>query len=221
MKNDTLVIGGGVIGLSVARELQLSGKSVTLIDRIPVGTGCSYANAGWVTPCFAMPLPQPGMLLKSFKWLLDSSSPLHIQPSLNPRLAQWLWRFLLAMNRPQMLRSIEVLTDISKYSLDFYAELAKRSPGLAFEKKGLLMVSGNQAGVAAARAEMELMAERGIPGRAMSRDEALALEPTLRPMIQGGVLSGRGPAGAVSHLAGSGERVRSGRRKDRRPRRSL
>jgi D-amino-acid dehydrogenase len=187
MKNDTLVIGGGVIGLSVARELQLSGKSVTLIDRIPVGTGCSYANAGWVTPCFAMPLPQPGMLLKSFKWLLDSSSPLHIQPSLNPRLAQWLWRFLLAMNRPQMLRSIEVLTDISKYSLDFYAELAKRNPGLAFEKKGLLMVSANQSGVAAARAEMELMAERGISGRAMSRDEALALEPTLRPTIQGGV----------------------------------
>ena len=187
MKNEVLVIGGGVIGLSTARELQLSGRKVTLIDRLPVGTGCSFANAGWVTPCFAMPLPQPGMLLKSIQWLLDSSSPLHIQPSLSPTLARWLWRFLLATNRSQMMRSIEVLTELSKYSLGFYGALAGRHSGLAFEKKGLLMVSATSAGVAAAQAEMKLMAERGIPGRALSRDEALAFEPTLRPIIRGGV----------------------------------
>jgi D-amino-acid dehydrogenase len=91
------------------------------------------------------------------------------------------------MNRKKMLSSIEVLTELSKYSLDYYAEIAGRSSGLQFEKKGLLMVSATDKGVAGARAEMELMQERGIPGRAMSRDEVLAFEPTLRPLIRGGV----------------------------------
>lgn len=187
MKSSVVVIGGGVIGLATAHELQHAGQKVTLIDRAPVGTGCSYGNAGWVTPCFAMPLSQPGMLLKSVRWLLDSSSPLHIQPSLNPVLMHWLWRFLRAMNRPQMLRSIEVLTALSRYSLDVYADLGLRHPDLRFEKKGLLMVSATEAGVAAARAEMNLMTERGIPARPLTRDEALAFEPTLRPLIRGAV----------------------------------
>jgi len=192
MKTDILVIGGGIVGLCVARELQASGRSVTLIDRSAAGTGCSYANAGWLTPCFAMPLPQPGMLFKSLRWLLDSSSPLHIQPSPSLRLAAWLWRFQLAANRRQMLRSIEVLTDLSKYTLDFFAALAEapREDGLAplgFEKRGLLMVSGDRSGVDAATSEMELMSDRGIAGRAMGRDELLDFEPTLRPLVRGGV----------------------------------
>jgi D-amino-acid dehydrogenase len=129
------------------------------------------------------------MLLKSMGWLLDSSSPLHIQPSLSPGLIRWLWHFLRAMNRAQMLRSIEVLTDLSKISVSAYAALAENSKthALQFQKKGLLMVSATEAGVRAAIAEMDLMAKRDIPGQAMSRDQVLAFEPTLRSQIQGGV----------------------------------
>ena len=187
LKADILVLGGGVVGTTVALELQRAGRSVTLIDRGDIGQACSLANAGWVTPCFAMPLPQPGMFLKSLGWLLDPQSPLHIQPRLDITLLRWLTRFLFAMNRKTMLNSIGVLTELSKYSLDFYAGLAVQNPDLGFEKKGLLMVSATESGVAGARAEMELMAARGIPGKAMSRDELLAFEPTLRPLIRGGV----------------------------------
>lgn len=73
-----------------------------------------------------MPLPQPGMTLKSLAWLLDKSSPLHIQPKPSLRLLRWLWNFHRASNRRQMLRSIEVLVSLSLYSLDFFAALADR-----------------------------------------------------------------------------------------------
>lgn len=185
---DVLVIGGGIVGTTIARELQAAGRSVVLLDRTAVGQACSLGNAGWITPCFAMPLPQPGMLLKSIGWLLDSSSPLYIRPSLDPMLVRWLWRFLWSMNRRTMLRSVAALTAVSTHSLRFYAELAARHPGLlCFEKRGLLMVSATRSGVAAAREEMALMADRGIPGRALSRDEVLDFEPLLRPAILGGV----------------------------------
>src|SRR4051812_1095838 len=98
---EVLIIGGGVIGLSAAYELSLRGAAVTVIDKGEPGFGCSYGNAGWLTPCFSMPLPMPGMLFKSIGWLLDPDSPLRIKPQASIELLRWLTRFLLSMNQKQ------------------------------------------------------------------------------------------------------------------------
>jgi D-amino-acid dehydrogenase len=92
-KTDVLIVGSGVVGWSIAHQLLKKGIRSTLVDKGDLGAGCSYGNAGWLTPCFAMPLPQPGMLIKSMKWLLDPESPLHIQPRLSMNLAKWMWIF--------------------------------------------------------------------------------------------------------------------------------
>src|SRR6266581_2484157 len=47
--HDVIVIGGGVIGLTIARELA-GRKSVLLLDRGPTGQGTSRAAAGMLTP---------------------------------------------------------------------------------------------------------------------------------------------------------------------------
>lgn len=185
---DVLVIGGGIIGTSLARELQEAGRKVLIVDRGGIGTGCSFGNAGWITPCFAMPLAQPGMFFKSIGWLLDKESPLHIQPQMNPILFRWLWHFMLSMNNKKMRQSVAVLAELSKYSLDFYEKLSTRSTGsMAFEKRGLLLVSANRAGLDHAKLEMELMRERGIPGEFLSKADLLAKEPALKDIVKGGV----------------------------------
>jgi glycine oxidase len=47
--SDVIVIGGGVVGLSIARELA-GRKSVLLVDRGPTGQGTSRAAAGMLAP---------------------------------------------------------------------------------------------------------------------------------------------------------------------------
>lgn len=188
LKADVLIVGAGVIGLASAYELSRAGAKVVVIDKFDPGYGCSYGNAGWITPCFAMPLPMPGMLLKSLQWLTDPESPLYIKPELSPTLIAWLFRFMRSMNQKQMLASVDALTALSKQSLDLYKQLANTTDKpFSFEQKGLFMVAQSDEGLKYARSEMELVARNDIPGRLMNEEEARAFEPAITKRIKGGV----------------------------------
>jgi glycine oxidase len=54
MSFDTLVIGSGIIGCAVARELARRGASVAVIDDRPVGMGATQASAGVLAPYIEM-----------------------------------------------------------------------------------------------------------------------------------------------------------------------
>src|SRR5579862_2196020 len=144
---DVLIVGAGVIGMACAYELSKRGLRVTVIDRGEPGFGCSYGNAGWLTPCFSMPLPMPGMLLKSLKWMTNPESPLYIQPRPSWLLISWLARFVLSMNRKKMLQSVTALTALSRISLEAYATLsAETGHDIRFRQTGLLMAANTKEG---------------------------------------------------------------------------
>ncbi|MFM6930115.1 MAG: NAD(P)/FAD-dependent oxidoreductase [Bdellovibrio sp.] len=184
---DVLIVGAGIIGTSIGAELSRRGASVCVIDKGSVGRGCSYGNAGWMTPCFAMPLPMPGMLVKSMKWMMDPSGPLYIKPSLSLDLAAWLFHFMKAMNATQARRAVDGLVVLSQKSLMEYEKLGQKYPEIRFEQKGLLMASRTQAGVAAAVEELEYVKDVGVPGKKLSGEEILAMEPALKSPMLGGV----------------------------------
>ena len=51
MDSEVLIIGGGVIGLSIARELQKKGaRRITIVDRGTLGAEASWAAAGMLAP---------------------------------------------------------------------------------------------------------------------------------------------------------------------------
>ena len=49
-QSSVIIVGGGVIGLSLGWELLLRGHRVTLVDRQPVGRGASWAAVGILPP---------------------------------------------------------------------------------------------------------------------------------------------------------------------------
>ncbi len=186
--SDLIIVGGGVIGMSCAYELAKRGIKVTVIDKNEPGFGCSYGNAGWLTPCFSMPLPMPGMLLKSIKWMTNPESPLYIQPRPSWLLVSWLTRFLFNMTEKKMLRSVTALTEISKYSLDAYSKLsAETGHDIQFKKSGLLMAANTMDGWNYARQEMNLVATHGVAGKSLGAEELKAFEPAITGAVKGGV----------------------------------
>ncbi len=83
---DVLVIGGGVVGVCTAFSLVERGVRVALLERAEICAGASHGNAGWIFPSHSLPIPAPGAIRQSLRWLLDRDSPLYIRPrpSLRP-----------------------------------------------------------------------------------------------------------------------------------------
>lgn len=203
------MIGGGVVGVACAVELARRGTQVTVLERDRVGHGCSYGNAGWLTPSQAVPLANPAMLLKSFKWMLDPESPLYIQPRLDPAFLRWLIEFLLASRQQKFERGTAALVELCRVSIDYWEDLAKRTATpFGFERHGLLSVYENPGSFDAARRGVDLVARSGVRAERWTADEVRAKEPAIvGPQVGGYFYPDDGhcePYGAVKALAAEG-----------------
>ncbi|MBA3639271.1 MAG: FAD-dependent oxidoreductase [Acidobacteria bacterium] len=180
MKQDIAIIGGGIIGVASAVELARRGAQVTVLERDRIGHGCSYGNAGWLTPSQAVPLANPAMLLKSFKWMLDPDSPLYIQPRPDPAFVRWLIEFLLASKKAKFERGAAALVELCRVSVDMWEEVAKRSPEpFGFERHGLLAVYENAASLEGAKRGVDLVCQSGVRAERWTTDEVRTKEPAI------------------------------------------
>ena len=61
MKRSAIVIGGGIVGVCSALELQKTGNGVILIDRKKPGRETSYGNAGVLSESSVMVINNPSL----------------------------------------------------------------------------------------------------------------------------------------------------------------
>jgi D-amino-acid dehydrogenase len=110
-RGHTVIVGAGIVGVSAAYELARRGHAVTVVDKGEVGSGASFGNAGIIAVGHP-PLPRPGLVWQSLKWMLDPGSPLYIKPRFDFELIRWLWQFMRACNPRQFAASIGPLTEL-------------------------------------------------------------------------------------------------------------
>lgn len=119
-----VVVGGGIVGLSVAWFLAHRDVEVVLLEQERVGEGASWGNAGWLTPALARPLPDPHVLRFGLRALLDPASPVYLPPTAGPAT----WRFLLGFARnctePATRRGITALGALNRQAIRAFDELA-------------------------------------------------------------------------------------------------
>ncbi len=177
-----------MVGVACAAELARRGASVTVIERDRIGQGCSFGNAGWLTPSQAVPLANPSMLLKSFKWMLDPESPLYIQPRLDPAYLRWLLGFLMASRRAKFERGAAALVELCRASVDLWEQLARESAEpFGFERHGLLAVYESSSSIEAARGQTDLVARSGVRVERWTAEEVREREPAVIGPQAGGI----------------------------------
>jgi glycine oxidase len=83
---DILIIGGGISGLLTARELQLTGRDVTIIDKANFGQEASWAGGGILLPIY--PWRQAGaisdLVIASLQSYPNLSRDLHQTTGIDP-----------------------------------------------------------------------------------------------------------------------------------------
>src|ERR1700756_4881166 len=121
-----IVVGGGAVGLCVAEALTSRGAEGTVVERDVCGSGASAGNAGWITPSLASPVPAPGVIGTSLRWLVNPSGPLWIRPTLSPATLTWLARFVASCRRPVYQRGLAALQQAAGLASAAFDALAAR-----------------------------------------------------------------------------------------------
>src|ERR1041384_918282 len=83
------VVGAGIVGLSVAAQLQRDGHRVTVFDRDDPMQACSAGNAGYLSEANIFPPAAPDMLRQLPKLMLSKDGPLVIRPTYVHKMLPW------------------------------------------------------------------------------------------------------------------------------------
>lgn len=189
MKVDTLVLGAGIVGTSVALNLALKGQAVALVDRRAPGEETSYGNAGLIERASIYPVAFP----RDVKALMDIA--LGRNPAANyhwnalPGLVDWMYAYWKASAPQKILDYARTMDRLLVHTVAEHSRLAAHSGAEHyFRESGWLKLYRTQGGLDTERSEFGLARSYGLSVQEISVDEALRLEPHLRPEFVGAVI---------------------------------
>lgn len=120
-----VVVGGGIIGLSIALSLQKRGVQVTLLERDEVGQGTSWGNAGHLAVEQVFPIADPSVLKSLPAMLLDPLGPLRLDWRYLHKITPWLLRLLANMRGTPYQEIHQALLRLNEKSLSAWQDFAK------------------------------------------------------------------------------------------------
>ncbi|MBI3978038.1 MAG: FAD-dependent oxidoreductase [Chloroflexi bacterium] len=211
-----VLIGGGVIGLCTALALDRRGARVTVIEAAEPGRGASHGNAGWIVPSLSGPVPGPGILAASLKWMLRSDSPLYIKPRADPSFARWLLAFWRHCNAADHHAGFQATFALGSRTMALFDELAACGIPFEYHRTGILFVHRLPGDLQRHWHELSQLRAYGYAPELLEGDALRAREPALVEGLAGGIFVGNERhvrvdtlmSGLVEHLLGRGVEIR-------------
>src|SRR6516165_9288326 len=112
MKADVIVLGAGMVGVSVALHLQKRGRDVVLIDRRGVGEETSYGNSGLIQREGVIPYTFPREFGAILSYAMNNRSDVVYHLTALPRIAPWLFRYWQNATPERIERSAQALAPL-------------------------------------------------------------------------------------------------------------
>jgi len=189
-----VVVGGGVVGVTTAREMVRRGHDVTVLERHPVaGNETSKGNAAQRSYGVVYPWADPHIMFKALPWLVKTDGPLKLR--MPPSLAALRFMFttfryatapgLFGLNKRAMLR-------LGIHSRERFLAL-EQEHDLQFDgaHKGLLHLASTPEAMEDYRELHQLLTGMGIEARLLTPEQVREAEPGM---------TGSGPLyGALSY----------------------
>ena len=194
----TLVLGGGVVGVTTAYFLAKAGHEVTLVEeKEALGLEASSGNAGIIAPghSFAWASPRaPRMLWDSLR---GGETAIRLRLSSDVRLYTWGLRFLRECTADRARRNTLIKLRLCQYSQAVMTELV-RAEQIEYHAiaKGALYLYRAGAELEAGVKKMALLAEHGQKQEVLDARGVAQLDPVFEP-VQGKI------AGAIRDLGDS------------------
>ncbi|MEM7562549.1 MAG: FAD-binding oxidoreductase [Pseudomonadota bacterium] len=189
MTETVTVIGGGMVGISCALELQRRDYQVTLIDRRGVGEETSSGNAGVLSYSNITPIAAPELWHRLHRLAFNQDTDFLLHYPHFAALSPWLLRFLIRCNRRTYFKDGHSMRRITIPSIDMHREWIKQAgvTHLANESGGLKLYRGRESFVRD-QIERDLMDQCEVAYRVVTAEEIAELEPDLNPIFDCGVL---------------------------------
>src|SRR5260221_10070955 len=187
LRADAVVLGAGIVGISVALHLQKRGRSVALVDRRGAAEETSFGNAGLIQREGVYPYGFPhdfGALLRyGFNRTIDA----HYHPSALLDLAPFLWKYWHHSRRKRHARIARLYSHLIEHCVTEHDALAAAAGATALiRRKGWMRVFRSErerdlrfAEAAAWRADF------GINFAELDRKGLQEKEPHLAPVLVG------------------------------------
>lgn len=183
------VLGGGVVGMTVAIELSRAGLPVTVLERGAVGSGASHGNAGMLVPSHSLPLARPSAIRDGLAATLGRNASLRVRPWGGARELAWLTRFAAACLRGPSEKVAATVHRMAMESVGWYSELASTG-GNDFDlvRGGWLAVCETRSSLRSAVADAVRLQRLGMTWQRLDPGQVRAAVPQLQGSPVGGVL---------------------------------
>lgn len=184
---DVVVIGGGIVGRSVASSAARRGMSVIVVEPMSATFGTSSANAGHLVPSHRVPFAAPGMVRAGLRSLAVRDGAFAIAPRAAAGLLPWLWRFARSTTQANVARGVPALRHLLESTVDELHRLRAAGVDLDAANGGILQVCSSAVGLKGLHHEAEVLGTWGVRTEALGSTALRAEEPLLNDSVVGAV----------------------------------
>ncbi|MDR5664375.1 D-amino acid dehydrogenase [Burkholderia cenocepacia] len=183
----TIVLGGGIVGVTTAYFLAKAGDEVTVIERRDgVALETSFANAGLIAPGHSYTWASPRAPKILFKSLFADGQALRLKWTPDWRMWAWCALFLQNCTAERSRRNTSIKVRLCRYAQQRLQQ-ATHDERLEYDRTsgGLLYLYRDPASFERGVANMRILTDNGLPLDILDARATVEREPALRHAAAG------------------------------------